>query len=114
MPLLKIQTNAAMDSQKSQSLLKNASQRIARALNKPEQYMMVSLEAGLPMLFAGSSEPTAFVELKAIGLPTGKTGELSRLLCEWLEAELGVAKQRVYINFADVPAGLWGWNGETF
>ena len=114
MPLLKIQTNVAIDNQKSQPLLKNASQRIAKALNKPEQYMMVSLEADRPMMFAGTSEPTAFVELRAIGLPTGKTAELSRLLCEWVESELGVAQQRIYINFADVPASLWGWNGETF
>lgn len=31
---------------------------IAKALNKPEQYMMVSLEADRPMMFAGTSEPT--------------------------------------------------------
>jgi phenylpyruvate tautomerase len=114
MPLLKIQTNAAIDDQKSQLLLKSVSQRIAEALNKPEQYMMVSLEAGRPMMFAGTSEPTAFVELKAIGLPAAKTGELARLLCEVVGSELGVAKQRIYINFADVPANLWGWNGVTF
>ena len=114
MPLLKIQTNARIDDQKSQSLLKNVSQRIAAALSKPEQYMMVSLEADLPMMLAGTGEPTAFVELRGIGLPTAKTGELSRLLCQWVESKLGVAQQRIYINFADVPASLWGWNGETF
>ena len=114
MPLLKIQTNAAVDSQKKQRLLKNASQRIASALNKPEQYMMVSLDAEVPMMFAGTGEPAAFVELKGIGLPTAKTGELSRLICELVESELGVSKQRVYINFADVPPKLWGWNSATF
>ena len=114
MPILKIQTNAAIDHQKRQPLLEKASQRIAAALNKPEQYMMVSLEADRPMMFAGTREPTAFLELKAIGLPTAKTGELSRLLSELVESELGVAKQRIYIYFADVPASLWGWNGETF
>lgn len=114
MPFLKIQTNAAIDDQKSQLLLKKASQRVAQALNKPEQYMMVSLEANHPMMFAGTTGPAAFVELKAIGLPTGKTGELSRLICELVESELGVAQERIYINFSDVPASLWGWNGETF
>ena len=114
MPLLRIQTNAAIDNQTSQPLLKNVSQRIAAALDKPEQYMMVSLQADLPMMFAGTSEPTAFVELKGIGLPTAKTGELSRLLCEWIESEFGIAQRRIYINFEDVPANLWGWNGQTF
>lgn len=114
MPLLKIQTNAAIDDQKGGALLKSVSPRIAKALNKPEQYMMVSLEANLPMLFAGTSEPAAFMELKGIGLPTARTGELSRLLCQWAESELGVARERIYINFSDVPATLWGWNGTTF
>ena len=114
MPLLRIQTNAAIEAQRRQTLLKNASQRISTALNKPEQYMMVSLDSGLPLIFAGTSEPAAFVELRGIGLPAAKTGELSRLLCQWMETELGVAQQRVYINFNDVPANLWGWNGETF
>jgi len=54
------------------------------------------------------------LDLRAIGLPAGKTGELAALLCDLAKAELGVAKERVYINFADVPANLWGWNGETF
>jgi hypothetical protein len=54
-------------------------------------------------------------EFKRAWAPDHKmTGELSRLLCEWVESELGVAQQRIYINFADVPASLWGWNGETF
>ena len=114
MPLLKIQTNAVIDDLKGEALLKDVSPRIAEALNKPEQYMMVSLETGRPMLLAGTSEPTAFVELRGIGLPTARTGGLSRLLCEWIESELGVARDRIYVNFADVPANLWGWNGETF
>jgi hypothetical protein len=66
------------------------------------------------MLFAGSSEPTAFLELRALGLPAKKTGELSRLLCELVESELSVQKDRVFINFMDFPASMWGWNGETF
>ena len=114
MPLLRIQTNTAIDIENSQPLLKTVSQRIAAALGKPERYVMVSLQGGLPMMFAGTSEPTAFVELKGIGLPTAKTGEFSELLCEWIESELGIAQQRIYINFADVPASLWGWNGQTF
>ena len=114
MPLLKIQTNAAVDSDKKQRLLKNASQRIASALNKPEQYMMVSLDAEVPMMFAGTGEPAAFVELKGIGLPTAKARDLSRLICDVIGSELGVPAPRVYINFADVPASLWGWNGATF
>ncbi|HLX70639.1 MAG TPA: phenylpyruvate tautomerase MIF-related protein [Verrucomicrobiae bacterium] len=114
MPLLKIQTNQNVPDGKRDALLKKVSRAVAQQLAKPEQYMMVSLTAGQPMVFAGTSEPAAFMDLRAIGLPSDKTEQLAALLCDLARAELGVAKERVYINFTDVPANLWGWNGETF
>jgi phenylpyruvate tautomerase len=114
MPYLRIQTNEVVDEPASQGLLRKASQLVARELQKPEKYMMVRLEPELPMMFAGSTGPTAYLELKSIGLPEAKTGELARLLCALMQAELGISPDRVYINFADVAPNLWGWNGETF
>ena len=114
MPLLKIQTNTSVPDSRRDALLKNFSRMVAQQLGKPEGYMMAILDTERPMLFGGTSEPAVFMELKAIGLPAGKTGPLATLLCDLAKAELGVAKDRVYINFADVPADLWGWNGETF
>ena len=75
---------------------------------------MVQLEPSACMAFAGTSEPLAFVELRAIGLPTNQTGELARGLCEFIRTEFGIPGNRVFINFVDVQANLWGWNGETF
>ena len=114
MPLLKIQTNARVPNDKRDALLQKASRAVAQQLGKPEAYMMVSLETERPMMFAGKAEPAAFMDLKAIGLPAGKTAQLSALLCDLAKSELGVPQDRVYINFADVPPNLWGWNGETF
>jgi phenylpyruvate tautomerase len=123
MPYLKIQTTAAVSGQRSvvssatdptQAFLKKASRLVAQELGKPEQYMMVSLEPASAIMFAGSTEPAAFLELKAIGFPVAKANELSRLLCELIESELGIRKDRIYINFADIPPNMWGWNGETF
>ncbi len=116
MPYLKIQTTAAVNSSTSstQNFLKKASRLVAKELSKPEDYVMVSLEPSSAMLFAGSAEPTAFLELRAIGLPVKKTSDLSRVLCELVESELGVPKDRVFINYIDFPPNMWGWNGETF
>jgi phenylpyruvate tautomerase len=114
MPLLKIQTNTRVPAEKRDLLLKNISRAVAQELGKPEAYMMVSLDAEQPLVFAGSVDLAAFMELKAIGLPTAKTAQLSALLCDLAESELGIPKDRVYINFTDVPANLWGWNSETF
>ena len=114
MPFLRIQTNATIEATRLEPLLKKASQLAARELGKPEQYMMVGCETVRAMLFAGSSQPAAFLELKSIGLPAGKTAVLSDQLCELVGSELGVPRDRIYLNFADVPASHWGWNGETF
>jgi hypothetical protein len=75
--------------------------------------MMVSVDGAVSMVFAGSADPCAFLGLRAIGLPKAKTAKLSQLLCGLVETELSVRKDRVYMNFADVPPSLWGWNGTT-
>jgi phenylpyruvate tautomerase PptA (4-oxalocrotonate tautomerase family) len=114
MPYLKITTSKSIDAERKHNLLKTASKAVAAELGKPEQYVMVSAEAPVSMLFAGTEEPSAFLELRGIGLPQSKTGKLSQMLCGLIESHTGIPQDRVYINFADVPPGLWGWNGDTF
>ena len=114
MPYLKITTNQAVDAERKQNLLKTASKTIAAELGKPEQYMMVSVDAPAAMLFGGSDAPCAFLELRSLGLPESKTGKLSQMLCGLMKSQIGIPPDRVYINFADVKPSLWGWNGETF
>lgn len=87
---------------------------VAFELGKPEQYMMVSAEPPVSMLFAGTEEPCAFLELRGIELPESKTGKLSELLCGLVESQTGVWRDRVHVNFADIKPSMWGWNGETF
>ena len=114
MPYLKIITSKSIDEGTKHRFLTTASKTVAAELKKPEHYMMVSLDGAVPMVFGGTAEPCVFLELRGIGLPTAKTGQLSKLLCGLVESELGVSKKRVYINFADVAPNLWGWNGEIF
>lgn len=114
MPYLKIQTNLPLTKKAERAVLKTASTLVADELNKPEEYVMVALQADTPMLFAGSDDPVAFLELKAVGLPVRRTKHLSQSLCELIESHLGVAKDRVYVKFIDVKHGMWGWKGDTF
>ena len=114
MPLLKIQTNQPVESVNTEELLSNASRLVATELGKPETYVMVSLEPPQPMMFAGSSDPLAYLELKSIGLPESKTTTLSQALCQFMEDTLGIPASRVYIEFADAPRAMWGWNSGTF
>lgn len=114
MPYLLIKTNLTPATDAVPALLRSLSQQMARALGKPEDYMMVALEHSCPMLFAGSDVPLAYLELKSIGLPQARTAELSALLADLLHRELGISPARVYIEFTDAAAPLWGWNGATF
>ncbi|MEA3243296.1 MAG: phenylpyruvate tautomerase MIF-related protein, partial [Pseudomonadota bacterium] len=68
MPLLKIQTNQPIDSDRQKTLINRASQELASILGKPERYVMVSIEHNPAMLFGGSDAPLAYLELKSIGL----------------------------------------------
>jgi len=114
MPLLKIQTNQPIDAGRQQALISKASREVAGMLGKPERYVMVSLEHNPAMLFGGSDDPLAYLELKSIGLPQSKTAELSAGLASLLNSELGLPADRIYIEFADAPRAMWGWNGGTF
>ncbi len=114
MPYLKITTSKAVEAHPRQELLKASSRLVAAELGKPEKYMMVSMNTSDAMIFAGTAEPCAFLELRGIGLPASRTAKLSKLLCELVESHLSVSRERIYINFADVPANLWGWNADTF
>lgn len=114
MPFVKIQSNVEPDDTKHKALLKSISSLTASELGKPESYVMVAIEPTTLMLFAGSNAPTCYLELKSIGLPQAKTGELSSALASKIEKQLGVNKDRVYIEFADAARNIWGWNGGTF
>lgn len=114
MPYLSIQTNISVSADDSQSLLGRASQLTAEQLGKPESYVMVAIHAPVPMMFAGSDAPAAYLELKSIGLPEDNTKLLSQALCGLIQKELGIEKDRIYIEFSNAGRHMWGWNGTTF
>lgn len=114
MPYLRIQTNQTINAEAGQALLSAASQTVTGELGKPEKYVMVALEAAVPMLFAGGDAPTAYLELKSIGLSESRTPDLSSALCKLIEQHLGINRDRIYIEFTDAPRAMWGWNGATF
>lgn len=114
MPYLKIQTNLPLSRKAERTVMKSASALVAGELAKPEEFVMVALQDDTHMLFAGTDDPVAFLELKAIGLPARKTRTLSQKLCQLIEEHLGIPPNRVYVKFIDVRRGMWGWKGDTF
>jgi phenylpyruvate tautomerase PptA (4-oxalocrotonate tautomerase family) len=112
MPYLNIQTNLPLTKKAERTILKSASALVAAQLAKPEEFVMVALEDDTAMLFAGSDDPVAFLELKAVALPARKTKPLCDALCDLIETHLGIPPSRVYVKFIDVRRGMWGWKGD--
>ncbi len=113
MPMLMIRTNQAIAADQREAVLAEASRRIAQAVGKPEKFVMVSLHDGIPMMFGGGTEPAAYMEFKNIGLQGDQTEGLSNLLASFAEDWLNVGRERLYVEFADIPRGWWGFNGGT-
>ncbi len=111
MPLINVRTNLS-DVQAPDALLKKLSTTLANATGKPESYVMTLLNSGVPMTFAGSDAPCAYVEIKSIGALTPPA--MSDQFCELIQTDLGISKDRIYIGFTDINASDWGWNGRTF
>jgi phenylpyruvate tautomerase PptA (4-oxalocrotonate tautomerase family) len=114
MPLLRIQTNAALEANQRPRLLRDLSGLVAKELEKPLGYVQVLVEPDCALAFAGTTEPTAFVELRSLGLPSNKPKVMSAALSRILKDQLGIPPSRVFLNFFDMPRQHWGWNGTTF
>jgi phenylpyruvate tautomerase len=116
MPLIKVQTSVeSLAKTVVENLLKELSASLAKHLGKPESYVMTAFESGIPMTFAGTTDPTCFIEIKSVGtMGEAKTKAMSQDFCAKIQAALGVPTNRTYIEFADAEGAMWGWNGRTF
>jgi phenylpyruvate tautomerase PptA (4-oxalocrotonate tautomerase family) len=114
MPYLSLRTNTELPEDTRENLLEEASRLVSEGLGKSERYVMVDAQGGQAMRFGGSDSPLAYLELKSIGLPQEAVPALSASLCALVESHLAIPKDRIYIEFADAPRTMWGWNGRTF
>ena len=113
MPLVKLYTSANTNNCKEE-LLKAMSSLMSKSLGKPEQYVMAIVVENT-MMMSGSSEPSAFVDIRSIGgLNPDVNKGISKELCAILQDKLEIPANRVFMNFTDVPRGNWGWNASTF
>ena len=114
MPLLKLETTVAISDDKRKALLASLSKTVAATIGKPEQYVMVTISQ-VAIVISAKPGDAAFVDVRSIGGLSGDVNQkLSQQVCKLLNESLGILPDRVYLNFADVDASNWGWNGSTF
>jgi phenylpyruvate tautomerase len=114
MPLLKLETTVSLSDDKRKTLLASLSKIVAETIGKPEQYVMVTINPAA-ILMSGKPGDAAFADIRSIGGLSGDVnGLLAQSVCRLLKDSLGISPDRVYLNFTDVKAANWGWNGNTF
>ena len=111
MPFIQINTSSK-SVLNNDLLLKEISKKVAELTEKPENYVMTLIQNNSQMTFAGSDEPCCFIKLKSIG--SLKPSSMSKSLCELIESKTNIKTNRIYLEFIDVKAENWGFNGSTF
>ena len=116
MPLIKVQTSIpSTDATQVEGLLKALSTSLAKHTRKPESYVMTAFEPGVKMTFGGTFDPVCYIEVKSVGSMTPtQTQAMSQDFCQQITQALGVAGNRIYIEFSDAKGAMWGWNSSTF
>ncbi|XVE71895.1 hypothetical protein DITRI_Ditri10aG0188300 [Diplodiscus trichospermus] len=115
MPTLNLYTNVPVDAVTTSDILKDATKAVAKIIGKPESYVMILVNGGVPMAFAGTEAPAAYGELISIGgLGPSVNGRLSSTLADILQTKLSIDGSRFYIKFYDVQRSFFGFNGSTF
>jgi len=110
MPLLSISTSSKIN--EKDLFLRNCSQLVSKLTKKSEQYVMVRLFDETPMYFDEDYSPSCFIELKSIGSLSPQI--MSKEISLFISNQIGIPINRIYINFEDIEASNWAWNGKTF
>ncbi|XP_020879980.1 macrophage migration inhibitory factor homolog isoform X1 [Arabidopsis lyrata subsp. lyrata] len=104
MSTLNLFTNVPADSCICSDILKDVTKAVAKIIGKPESSVMILLNSGVPIAFAGSKEPAAYGQLVSIGgLGPDVNGKLSEKISEILQVKLDIASFRCYISFYESP-----------
>ena len=114
-PSLILTTNVPLNDKGG--FVKSASAAVAACLSKPETYVAVCVTDGNGegMSFGGTTDPCAVGCVYSIGqINQENNGKLTAAISELLEKHGGVADNRIYINFFDVPRANCGWSSRTF
>ncbi|XP_069820164.1 macrophage migration inhibitory factor-like [Dendropsophus ebraccatus] len=114
MPIFTLHTNLCQ-SAIPQNFMTDLSQLLEQAMDVPAKAFAVIIHTNQQMIFAGTKDPCGLCSLQSIGKTGGPRNEnYSKILGEFLEKQLRIPPERVYITFLDVSGSNVGWNGSTY
>jgi phenylpyruvate tautomerase len=114
MPYLIFKSNMKLSEEKRKQLFSDFKEFIINDLGKSEQSIMLACQDNISMVFAGTDDPLAFLELRSLRLPEEKTKDLSKAMTGIIRHNLEIPPERIFVNFFNVLPHMWGYNGSTF
>ncbi len=107
MSLMRIHTNIRINNKKS--LMDKSSKMFSELVSRPENFVMIIIEDEKDIYFNRSDEPAAFIEFKNSDLKD--TLKLSETISQFMESELDIPRDRIFIEFYTIPSAMWGYDG---
>lgn len=113
MPFINAKLSMPLDGAKKETL-KSRFGKAVTLIGKPESYLMVDIEDGHDIWFAGKKlEKGAYVSVSAFGSPSRPDcAKMAAELTSILSAELSIPGDHIYITFH--PVSTWSWSGTLF
>ncbi|KAJ2399145.1 hypothetical protein GGI23_002825 [Coemansia sp. RSA 2559] len=113
MPLCQIITNTRPKD--SKALSTKASSAVAELLSKPLGYVMTMVTYNSSLMFGGTDEPAAYVQIGSIGSVGGNNNiRIVAGITKLVAAELDVESSRIYVAIQDIDGAEFALNGSTF
>lgn len=114
MPFINTKVSMELGNKKKESIKTKLGKAITFIPGKSEQWLMLGFEENCSLYFQGNnSQPSAMVEVKIFGSASKEAyNKLTASICEILEEEASIPKNRIYIKYEEISN--WGWNGANF
>ena len=114
MPYIEIKTNINLTKEQDEVIKSRAAGILAASFpGKTENWLMVNIEGGHEMYFAGSDGACMMIDVAIFGKQSSDGyDKMTRDMCAFIDEEFGIAKDRVYIKYSEYTH--WGWNGVNF
>ena len=111
MPFIDVKLSKKITDEEKEGLKSDLGQAVS-ILNKPESYLMVGIQDGYDLYFAGNKlENGAFVSVSLFGA-VRSASIMTKRICEILDKRFSIKGTDVYVTYAGYSD--WGWNGSNF
>ncbi len=80
MPVLRIETNQLLSQDQTTTLMQKSTDMLCSKLDKPKTFMMVYVDAGCNLMFNGTAEPFAFVQLRQFAFEEEQTAGIIKAI----------------------------------